>query len=149
MFVTKPSYLSITSKETVQNSKSKPKKFSFLCTIKSSSAFTPMWAPPVSEIAKQDACHSLSLTFNGDFACHSYTRLSNTTVWGGCCMIAYSYTQRHSYQIRNKWLFCGKLAEENTMDQLFTEETYGLQIFKSSFLSANGNPVIQKLSLTQ
>ncbi len=33
------------------------------------------------------------------------------------------------------------------MDQLFTEEIYGLQIFKSSSLSANGNPVIQKLPL--
>ncbi len=30
---TKPSYLSITSNETEQNSKSKPKKFSFLCTF--------------------------------------------------------------------------------------------------------------------
>jgi hypothetical protein len=33
-FVTKPSYLCITSNETVQNSKSKPKQFSFLCIFK-------------------------------------------------------------------------------------------------------------------
>ncbi len=35
---TKPSYLSINSNETVQNSKSKPKKFSFLCTFKQNGA---------------------------------------------------------------------------------------------------------------
>jgi hypothetical protein len=34
LFFSKPSYLSITSKETVKNSKSKSKKFSFLCTFK-------------------------------------------------------------------------------------------------------------------
>jgi hypothetical protein len=32
--VTKPYYLSITNNEVVQNSKSEPKKFSFLCTFK-------------------------------------------------------------------------------------------------------------------
>jgi hypothetical protein len=39
IFFTKSLYLSITNNEIAQNSKSKPKKFSFLCTFKDSSMF--------------------------------------------------------------------------------------------------------------